>query len=262
MSQTQLVTRNRLGILALLLLAAVLWLPLGQQDFLVMQWMKVGTIMAPFILLAGLSGDESRRHLLDDPRTASVIMTFAYLVHQFEEHWVDLFGQIYAFHASTNALLHHVLGQTGSQPDILTPEAIFVANTSLVWMVGAIAIWRSPKALFPSLALAAITLINAIIHIASGLVQWTYNPGLLTAACIFIPLSLAYYRRTVRHHPDCKRMIAGSLIWAIAAHVLLVIGAITSTYLTIVPVTAYYVALIAWAIMPAFLHRAHGSALR
>jgi hypothetical protein len=206
-----------------LALALMLWLPVGQTPFLIENWMKIGTFFIPFILLITLSFGSTTTNLLDDARLASALMLATYLAHQFEEHWVDLLGEHYAFYYSANALLNNLLN-TSHFAEILTPETIFFINTSLVWLVGAIAIWRSPSALFPSLALAGIMLVNALTHVAGAVVKSSYNPGLLSAVILFIPLSVAYYWRTLRRLPKARGVIFISVGWAVFAHVLMIGG--------------------------------------
>ncbi|MEM9816370.1 MAG: HXXEE domain-containing protein [Cyanobacteria bacterium P01_D01_bin.6] len=75
----------------------------------------------------------------------------------------------------------------------LSPEAIYIINTSLVGLVGALEIWRSPKRVFTSLAMAGITLVNGISHIVVGIATQADNPGLLTAIVSFLPLAIAFY---------------------------------------------------------------------
>ena len=48
-------TRNGLIAATVALLFAMLWAPLGQTDFLVEHWMKVGTFAIPFFLLGALA---------------------------------------------------------------------------------------------------------------------------------------------------------------------------------------------------------------
>ena len=232
-------------------LGLMLWVPVGQHSFLIHHWMKLGTFFIPFVLLMTFSWRRTDIRLLDDPKTASALLFAAYLFHQFEEHWIDALGDHYAFYSATNALLNHLLGFKDHPVEILTPEAIFVINTSLVWMVGAIAIWCSPTLLFPSLALAGITFINAVVHIISGIVMQAYNPGLLTAIFIFVPLAGSYYLQTFKRLPHVGNLIKLSLSWAILAHGLMVGGILLTERFTSIPQTAYLAVLILWSLLPA-----------
>ncbi|MEM9809069.1 MAG: HXXEE domain-containing protein, partial [Cyanobacteria bacterium P01_D01_bin.56] len=135
----------------------------------------------------------------------------------------------------------------------LSPESIFVINTSLVWLVGVIAIWRSPKHLFPALALAGITLINAGSHIMAGIVKQSYNPGLLTAIVIFVPLAIAFYRSVLVATPTASLQVKVSLILAVLAHIIMVGGLLAANWFNLFPEYGYFAMLVAWSVVPAFL---------
>lgn len=231
-------------------LALMLWLPVGQHPFLVHHWMKLGTFLIPFVLLMAFAFRRPETPVLNDANTASALLFAAYLLHQFEEHWIDARGHHYAFYSATNALLNGLLGKDHSV-EMLTPEAIFVINTSLVWMVAAIAIWGSPTSLFPSLALAGITFVNAIVHIAGGIALRAYNPGLLTAIFVFVPLSALYYLRTFKRWPHTRKLIQLSLGWAVIAHLLMVGGILLIDRFNSIPQSAYFAILIMWSFSPA-----------
>lgn len=239
------------GGLVVAVLALMLWLPWGQYPFLIHHWMKVGTFLIPFVLLMALSYRRADVPLLTDPKTASALMFAAYLCHQFEEHWIDALGNHYAFFSATNEMLNNLLGSANQSKEILTPEAIFIINTSLVWMVGAIAIWGSANSMFPSLALAGITLVNGLTHIAAAIVMRAYNPGLVTAILIFIPLAGNYYLRTLKRLPHTRALIKLSLAWAVLAHVLMVGGIVLMERFKSIPQTTYFALLILWSFLPA-----------
>ena len=134
-------TRNGLIAATVALLFAMLWAPLGQTEFLVEHWMKVGTFAIPFFLLGALAfAPDGQSPRLAEPRTAAGALLLAYIVHQFEEHWVDVTGATYAFYSQTNEMLLERLGAEPGAEFPLTREAIFVINTTLVWLVGALAI--------------------------------------------------------------------------------------------------------------------------
>ena len=118
---------NERAAISLLVLAfAMLWVPLGQHVFLIEHWMKLGTFMAPFMLFVAFAfakNDDPRT----DPRFLSLILLVAYIIHQFEEHWVDFFGQTYAFYAYLNAFLSGLTG-SDSTTEFMSPTSIFVIN--------------------------------------------------------------------------------------------------------------------------------------
>jgi hypothetical protein len=245
---------RRIAAASALALFTMLWLPLGQIDFMTWHWMKVGTFAAPFLLLAYFSASP-RSPSLSDPLFMSVVLLIAYIAHQFEEHWVDLLGNEYAFHDYINALIRDALGSTDGSVAPLTPLAIYVINTSLVWLVGVISIVYAKSHRFALLALASITLINGITHIIAGIINLTYNPGLLTSVLFFMPLSVAYFRVLLKREPDSRNGIIAGLVWALLAHVLMVAGMLAANLFGVIAETVYFVLLVLWSVLPLALFR-------
>ncbi|MEL6348127.1 MAG: HXXEE domain-containing protein [Myxococcota bacterium] len=231
---------------------AMLWIPLGQHAFLVEHWMKVGTFMAPFLLFVAAKRWDSGADL----SSLSLWMLVAYIVHQFEEHWIDLFGNVYAFHATVNGLLLSVFGDRSVTTEPLTPAGIFVINTSLVWLVGALAFLRSPRHAFPALAMAAIIVVNAASHIVVSVAKLAYNPGVLTSLVVFLPLGLYVYVRVLREQRADVRQVVASVIWGVLAHVIMVGGLVAGQIFGLFSETVYFAALILWSIVPVFLFTA------
>ena len=238
---------------ALILAFSLLWIPVGQHTFLVPHWMKVGTFMAPFLLLVALAtrSDPSTPGYRD-PQVLSVIMLCAYILHQFEEHWIDLTGAQYAFYGYVNSVIQTAVGAPNSL-EFLGPEAIFVINTSLVWMVGAFAIVFARERSFPFFCMAAIMVVNAISHIAAALASSAYNPGLATSVFVFLPIGLfAFYTRLAAG----RRKILASLIWAVLAHVVMIGGIIAVKMMNLFSEAVYFGLLVAMSVLPAVLFRA------
>jgi hypothetical protein len=102
-----------------------------------------------------------------------------YMLHQFEEHDADRF----------RIFVNDVIGHGR---EALTPAAVFVINIYGVWGVNLVSI---ALAAFFDLGFGLIgiwlTLLNGIIHIAQGVALRRYNPGLVTAALLFLPLGIA-----------------------------------------------------------------------
>ncbi|MEM7769612.1 MAG: HXXEE domain-containing protein [Cyanobacteria bacterium P01_A01_bin.37] len=244
---------------SIVLLFFMLWAPLGQYEFLIEHWMKIGTYTVPFILLMFFSSRAKQADsvfsdtVFSDTKLMAVSLLVAYIIHQFEEHWIDLLGHQYAFYGDVNQLLLTVLGAPSEAIRPLTPEAIFVINTSLVWLVGAIAIWRSPKHVFSTLAMAGITLVNGMSHIVMGIAQQSYNPGLLTAVVLFLPLAISFYRNVLTTKSASKRQVIASIAWSILAHIIMVFGLLAANWFELMPETAYFAMLIAWSVIPAVL---------
>ena len=247
-------SNSKISLAGICLAFFMLWAPLGQYGFLVENWMKLGIYGVPFLLFMFFAArTQETESILSDVKLMSVLMLVAYIVHQYEEHWIDLLGNQYAFYGYINELILSMLDAQNSSTIPLSPESIFVINTSLVWLVGIIAIWRSPQHLFPSLAMAGITLVNAASHIMAGIVKQSYNPGLLTAIVIFVPLAIAFYRSVTITTPNARIQVKVSIIWAILAHVILFGGLLAANWFRLFPEYVYFATLVIWSILPAFL---------
>ncbi|MGA2886963.1 MAG: HXXEE domain-containing protein [Terracidiphilus sp.] len=100
----------------------------------------------------------------------------AYILHQYEEHDNDRFREYF------NKTF-------GKGREILSPMAVFLINVPGVWGVTAVSFWLA-AVLNPGFGLMAayLLLLNAVIHIVSATISRGYNPGLVTAVLLFVPL--------------------------------------------------------------------------
>ena len=242
---------------SIILLFAMLWLPFGQYPFLLDHWMKIGTYAVPFLLMGAFSfgTNENSKPLLEKYRFIAILMLIAYIIHQFEEHWIDLLGNQYAFYTFNNNFILGNLGAPDSPIKPLSKEAIFVINTSLVWLVGALAIWRSPKHLFPLIAMASIIIVNGVVHVLAGVATFEYNPGILTSVLLFAPLYFWFIRFSLQQSNTYKKQIRGGIIWALLAHIIMVGGLLMANWFKLFPEIIYFIALVIWSILPLFLFR-------
>lgn len=105
------------------------------------------------------------------------LMLPIYMLHQLEEHAGDRF-RIFA----TEVVGHGV--------EVLSRRAVWVINSAGVWGVDLVALYL---AVFvnPGWGLVAmyLPLVNAIAHVAQGIALRRYNPGLVSAVVLFIPLA-------------------------------------------------------------------------
>lgn len=214
--------------------------------------MKIGTYAIPFLLIGAFSLSEGSlgKNDFKNYRLIAIGMLIAYIIHQYEEHWIDLYGNYYAFYQFNNEFILNSLGASDSAVKPLTKEAIFIINTSLVWLVGALGIWRSPKHLFPLICMANIIAVNGVVHILAGLVQFQYNPGILTSSLIFIPLYIGFVKFLLKKSPNYKRQIFGGFLWAFGGHVVMVGGLLMANWFNIFPEAVYFTTLIIWSLLP------------
>jgi Protein of unknown function with HXXEE motif len=107
----------------------------------------------------------------------------AYMLHQWEEHDADRFRLF-------------VNKEIGQGRDVLSPFAVFIINIPGVWGVLSATILLTHFA-HPGFALIAVwvVLINGLAHVGQAITMKQYNPGLITAALFFLPLSIVTYQQ-------------------------------------------------------------------
>lgn len=100
----------------------------------------------------------------------------AYMLHQYEEHDDDRFRRF------VNGRV--AVGRRG-----LSPADVFVINVPGVWGVIALSIWLAERAAPGWVLIAAwLMVVNAFAHGVQGVLMRQYNPGLVTAVVLFVPL--------------------------------------------------------------------------
>jgi hypothetical protein len=188
------------------------------SDFLVMTWMTVGLGGAVFLSLMLL---EDRAQLQLDPLARfHWILLVVYLVHQFEEHGVDLLGRAHFFITYTRDVIRDVGAASGF---ILTPPAIYRTNTLFVWLPFLVAVWGHRRFIWPGLAAADLILTNGVLHIGVALWREEYNPGVGSAIVLFLPIALLYFRFVRRHCDVAWHGIARGILFGAAEHALLLL---------------------------------------
>ncbi|MEW4563001.1 HXXEE domain-containing protein [Bremerella sp. JC770] len=99
-----------------------------------------------------------------------------YMIHQWEEHRQDRFRL-------------YINRTIGGGKEALTPSATFWINSLGVWCVDIVALYLA-WAIAPWAGLAAgyLAVVNAIPHVAMSVRSREYNPGVITATLLFLPI--------------------------------------------------------------------------
>lgn len=245
---------QRLASFCLLAFFALAWLPLGQQAFMVDHWMKIGAFIAPIVVFfAFKTRDDAAPSWTIDIGLMACLLTACYLIHQVEEHWVDLLGRQYPLYDDLNGVIARLFGE--DKYGILDRSGIYYINAGMVWTAGFLAILASPARAFPCLAMAGIMLVNGIAHVANALFTGSYNAGLATSLILFLPLSITFFRGMHRAGKADIRLLLSAVLWGFLGHIILLGGLFAAIVHGLVPVPAYYVALILWGAVPTFLYR-------
>jgi hypothetical protein len=140
--------------------------------------------------------------------------TLAYLVHQFEEHGVDLEGAPYAFRGSLCAFLG--FADPGTCP--VPPSFITAVNVAAVWLLGPAAALLGRRRPLIALSFFSVPSVNLVAHVASAVRDGAYNPGLLTAIVLFLPISLWAFHVSLTHYRLGRRAIAATIGAGVVLH--------------------------------------------
>lgn len=142
--------------------------------WLVQEWhWPAAAIFCAVFLFAVLPGVALSSEL---PLVLVYVQLPVYMLHQWEEHRGDRFRQ-------------YINRTIGGGREALTPAATFWINSLGVWGVDLLAIYLaafvSPGA---GLVAAYLTFFNSLLHIGPAVARREYNPGLLTALLLFVPI--------------------------------------------------------------------------
>jgi hypothetical protein len=141
-------------------------------DWFERNWMHTGVVAGLFLL--------SLVPLIVGGWSLPLVLVYLqlpiYMFHQLEEHYDDRFRRF----VNDNI--------AGGLPALTTP-AVVVINILGVWVVNLLVLYL---AYFADLGFGLIaiylTLVNAILHVISMIVLRRYNPGLVTALVLFLPV--------------------------------------------------------------------------
>lgn len=139
-------------------------------------WVYGAALLAPILLL--LTPFFSSGSSASSAAAWVWIALCAYIVHQYEEHDAD------RFRAFVNALVPE--GRAGLQPfDVLTINFLGV----WVWLAITFVLTSLIDRGWAALALYLLA-VNGVVHILQGIGLRQYNPGLITAVVLFLPLTV------------------------------------------------------------------------
>lgn len=120
-----------------------------------------------------------------DPVWMAWMFALAYLLHNFEEYGFDAKGR--PFYFPTAVCQQFGFASLTSCPISLV--FILAVNIPLIWIALPVAAVLSRRRPAVGLTGAGFVLVNGFSHIAAGFIRG-YNPGLLTAVVIFLPLAI------------------------------------------------------------------------
>lgn len=181
-------------------------------------WPYAGLVLAALLLgvlfLRPSAEGEPYTARFRDPRWLLWAAVPMYLLHQFEEHGIDLLGRRYHFLTGLcDTLGHHDLRTCPGDPSF-----ILAVNVSLTWFAGPLSATLARQRLYLGATFLCTPLINAFAHLVPALRSGHYNPGLATSVALFLPVCL-YTLHLLRRQKllDTPRLLSIPLL-GIALH--------------------------------------------
>jgi hypothetical protein len=115
--------------------------------------------------------------------------------------WVWLFPLAYGLHIAEEYWFHfpaYVANMSGRY--ISNPQFLIINGVFWLLMVATIVlVLARPAQVWLVVTLAAVLGINAVLHTVGSILSFTYSPGTVTAAFLYVPL-VAYALRQVLPH--------------------------------------------------------------
>lgn len=185
---------------------------------LVWPWIGIGAAGLLFVLLCtnALRSNQSVTRWRD-MAWLTWAGTFAYLVHQFEEHGIDLLDRAYAFRGFLCAAVNF------PDPNACPVPFSFITmvNVAAVWIAGPLSALLATRWPVIGLSFFAIPAVNLFAHTGPAVLSGHYNPGLLTALVLFLPLCLVVFMAAVAEYDLGLRSIVATLVAGVAVHLAL-----------------------------------------
>lgn len=174
-------------------------------------------ILAALLLRPSPPGSAYAAHLRD-PRWLLWAAVPMYMLHQFEEHGVDLLGRRYPFLDGLCA----ALGYADPATCPADPRFILAVNVTLVWVAGPLSAAVGRRRLYVGATFLCTPLINALVHTAPALLKGEYNPGLATSLALFLPVCIYTIHRLRRVGALDGPRLASLVVFGVLVHGVLV----------------------------------------
>jgi hypothetical protein len=185
----------------------------------------IGSMAAVVVLVLLFSTNRLRSDLNQsrwrDRSWLSWLAVAIYLIHNIEEYGVDLLGQFHAFP-------HFMCAMLAQPPYPLCPipaPFYLAVNLPLFWVGAPVAAILSRRHPIVGLSVYGVIFVNALTHIGA-FVRAGYNPGVLTALILFLPVSFWVARVCFGKHGLPYGGLAFIVVDGVFLHVVLMVSTI------------------------------------
>jgi hypothetical protein len=130
------------------------------------------------------------RPRLRDPSWLVALVGPLYMIHQFEEHGIDLRGDRYHFMTE----LCTTLGHRSLETCPADPAFIIAVNCGAVWIAGLAAFATRHRNPMIGACAWGIPIVNAVAHLGPAIGRQEYNSGVATSLLLFVPFAVLTVR--------------------------------------------------------------------
>ena len=195
-----------------------------QQHWFYDVWAFIGAGAAIVMIAIMMTTDTFRSNLSVSRWRDAVWLAWLaaplYWVHQLEEYSLPVMGLPYS-------LPDMVCGQFGfaPYPECPIPMSFYpVVNISLMWLGAPLAAYICSRNVLIGLSTWGLIMANGFVHSFGGITQGTYNTGLVTAAVLFIPLSLWVIYACAIRGPYSGKVVGAAIAAGAVTHAVLFAG--------------------------------------
>ena len=155
-----------------------------------------------------------------DPMWLAWLAVPLYWLHQFEEYSLPVVGIDY----SIQEMICEKIGFP-PYPECPIPLAFYpVVNIALMWFGAPLAAYLLRRNVLIGLSFWGLLFANGLVHSAGGIAAGGYNTGLLTAAFLFVPLSIWVIYASAIRGPYSGKVVGVAYACGALTHVLLFAG--------------------------------------
>jgi len=176
-------------------------------------WLWAAVVIFILLFFSDFLRVEKDKPRYKDLYWLSWCFVIAYMLHNFEEYWLDLTWNALGFTTVIGNLMNVEFSQS----------TVYIVNFSMVRLAMPLAAFLSHKNKWKYMATWAawFLLVNWVWHIILSIVWKEYSPWLLTWILLFIPLAIRTYYLMIKSWMK-KKFVIFNILWWLIYHLIMI----------------------------------------